>query len=196
MSESTERAWERLPKETTKAYELFNAYLELGPERSLEKLRVATGKKPSYLRQLQRWCSEWAWPERAAHYDDHLQEMKRERHEDVILRMSERHAAELSELQEVLMEPVRELAHRIKNARQDGRYFRNAKKAELGSFVKEAGRLLPNLVQSERLVRGVSTSAPGAPEVPSDRSALEAALAGLDDGSPPPEKPKQKAKAK
>lgn len=73
--------WERLEEETSRAYEAFSRYRDLGPLRSFEKLRKsytdATGK-PLYAsdRQFTTWSSRFSWVERATAYDDHLERIK------------------------------------------------------------------------------------------------------------------------
>lgn len=61
--------WGRLPKETTPAYEAFRAYLEMGPERSLELVARDFAKT---TRLMKYWSSTHKWVERAAAWDDHL----------------------------------------------------------------------------------------------------------------------------
>ncbi len=83
--------WERMPGESTKAYSVFCQYRDLGPERSLEKLRQKLAKSRSRA-TLTRWSSKYNWVERARAYDDYIDKKKRAEHEKAILKMVERHA--------------------------------------------------------------------------------------------------------
>lgn len=61
--------WDRQPKETTQAYEAFDLYRHMGPERSVIKVAQKCGK---YRSQIGRWSSKWSWVDRAAAWDQHL----------------------------------------------------------------------------------------------------------------------------
>jgi len=62
--------WDRRPDETDKAYHAFATYLDLGPDRSLEKTRLKLAKEsPGYVRTLKKWSAEREWVTRAGAYD-------------------------------------------------------------------------------------------------------------------------------
>lgn len=66
--------WHKQPKETSKAYQAFSTYLELGPSRSVDAAyRKAKGKQnvraPS---GWQHWYDLNTWRDRAEAYDQHL----------------------------------------------------------------------------------------------------------------------------
>jgi hypothetical protein len=46
------------------------AYVTMGPDRSLEKLRQKIGKNTSYTRQLAEWSSQYDWMATARAWDD------------------------------------------------------------------------------------------------------------------------------
>jgi len=83
--------WERQKNESSKAYAAFCVYRDLGPERSLEKVRQNLDKP-----RTRKWLGDWSvkhnWVERANAYDDYLERKKREEKEKAILEMAERHA--------------------------------------------------------------------------------------------------------
>lgn len=83
--------WDRLPNESGKAYAVFCVYRDLGPERSLEKLRRNLDK-PRSKKWLGEWSVKYNWVERAQAYDDYIERKKREEKENAILEMAERHA--------------------------------------------------------------------------------------------------------
>ena len=81
-------AWERLPNERSKGYELFCLYRDLGPSRSLEKCRQAYSLSLS-LRQLERYSAKYDWVARALAFSDHIFALRLQEHEKRILeRMS------------------------------------------------------------------------------------------------------------
>jgi len=66
--------WERLKVgrkyvETQNTFEAFQIYRDLGPARTLEKVRIKLGKSS---RILETWSSRYHWVDRCAEYDDHM----------------------------------------------------------------------------------------------------------------------------
>jgi hypothetical protein len=78
------KAWDRLPNERIKAYELFCLYRDLGPSRSLQKLRQ-TNALPLSLRQLERYSAKYDWVARAQAFSDYIFAIKLQEHEKRIL---------------------------------------------------------------------------------------------------------------
>ena len=73
-------AFEQQPEESAKAFAAFSMYLNLGPDRSLESVRVKCGKSS---RLIQRWSSRWRWSERVQAHDLYLATVEREATEAV-----------------------------------------------------------------------------------------------------------------
>lgn len=61
--------WQRQAGESDKAFEAFTYYRDLGPQRSLDKLRLVLPKNRALLG---RWSAKWAWVDRCTAYDDSL----------------------------------------------------------------------------------------------------------------------------
>ena len=72
---NTPEPWERREKESTKAYEAFCIYRDMGRERSLSK--VAEKLQKSYT-LIGRWSRENGWVDRAAKWDDEQDRIERE----------------------------------------------------------------------------------------------------------------------
>lgn len=66
----------RLPNEPVKAWNGFMCYRDLGPERTLNKVLIAFGKPPSYMRQLQYWSSDYEWVKRARAFDHYTESIQ------------------------------------------------------------------------------------------------------------------------
>jgi len=85
--------YDRQPGETTKAYEAFTVYRDLGMGRTLERVSATLQKS---VTMLGRWSSQYRWIERAAAYDDYIEAQARKKNErDAIRRkadMLKRHA--------------------------------------------------------------------------------------------------------
>ena len=67
--------FEQQAKESAKAFAAFTAYLGMGPERSLDAVRLKCGK---CARLIQRWSSQWRWTERVGAHAAHLAVIERE----------------------------------------------------------------------------------------------------------------------
>ena len=65
--------WERQPREGEEAYAAFLAYRDLGPGRTHEATRKRLGKRPGYLKPIERWSALRDWRRRAGAWDAHLQ---------------------------------------------------------------------------------------------------------------------------
>lgn len=100
--------WERLPNESSKAYQAFCIYRDLGVERSLEKVAQNRGK-PGSKSWLNTWSTKYHWVERAQAYDDYLEQEKRKEQEKAILEMVERHTKEAMALQQKALERLKSL---------------------------------------------------------------------------------------
>lgn len=61
------KPWERRPEESTKAFEAFCIYRDMGRERSLSKVAEKLQKSETLMG---RWSRTYDWVERAADWDD------------------------------------------------------------------------------------------------------------------------------
>jgi hypothetical protein len=91
--------WDRLENEPERAYRAFESFLRLpsGERTLIAAYRQHVGNpdaaKPSDT--WSGWSSQFAWHERAAAYDDHLESVRREAHEQVIKEEAKRQAREI-----------------------------------------------------------------------------------------------------
>ena len=83
--------WERLEDETSKAYQWFCNYRDLGPERSLVKVAQNAGKGKNYKVQLERWSLKYDWVCRCEAYDTYLEGERRSAQENEILKTAREH---------------------------------------------------------------------------------------------------------
>jgi hypothetical protein len=77
-------AWDRLPNERSKAYELFCLYRDMGPSRSLQKLRQTYSLSLS-LRQLERYSARYDRVKRAQAFSDRIFALELNEREKCIL---------------------------------------------------------------------------------------------------------------
>lgn len=88
MDVTDRKPWERIDGETSRAWEGFVSYRDMGPERSLSKVARQLSKSKQLL---QRWSSRWLWVMRVRAWDDHMDERLRQAHEDEVIAMRKRH---------------------------------------------------------------------------------------------------------
>lgn len=71
----SDKSWERQPKEGIQAFEAFCKYLELGEERSINRVAQELHKSHALIG---RWSATWDWQERVREYeaDQRLNELK------------------------------------------------------------------------------------------------------------------------
>lgn len=81
--------WERQPEETTKAFEAFRVYRDLGAERSIAKAGKQLGKNRV---TLEGWSSKFNWVERVAAWDAEQDRIARQQQLKEIKAMRNRHA--------------------------------------------------------------------------------------------------------
>lgn len=81
--------WERQHGETSKAYEAFCVYRDLGPNRSIAKAGQSLGKNKVTLEQ---WSRKYEWVKRVSAWDTEQDRVAREAQLDEIKKMRKRHA--------------------------------------------------------------------------------------------------------
>jgi len=90
--------WQRQPSERSKAFSLFCMYRDLGPERSLEKLRQSGGIATVSKRNLELYSAKHDWVKRAQAYDDHLLNETQKAFEKRILKFKDQRSKEALEI--------------------------------------------------------------------------------------------------
>jgi len=99
METQKRELWDRLENESERAYRAFESFLSLpsGERTLLAAYRHHVGN-PDAVKPSDTWCgwcSEFAWRERAAAYDDHLASLRREAYERAIEEEAGRQAREV-----------------------------------------------------------------------------------------------------
>jgi hypothetical protein len=80
--------WERRADETSVAYEAFRAYLELGSERSSERVGKMLGKSHTLMT---RWCARHEWVARSRAWDSISANAAAESYAQRAARIAEQH---------------------------------------------------------------------------------------------------------
>jgi len=153
-------AFEQQPKETGKAFGAFSLYLNMGPERSLEGVRVKCGKSS---RLIQRWSSRWKWTERVEAHTAYLATVEREAVE-VVARGK---AAEWAKRQQALLEEEWAVHEECIRAGREAlkRFYERGKGATLGDIARmfaegsRLGRLASGLATDKTELTGADGGA-------------------------------------
>lgn len=102
--------WDKQQGETATAFSWFARYRDLGPERSLKKVREMAGKGPGYVRRLERWSVQHNWVARAAEWDMHLDRLVQQQQIDAVLAMRERQLRLAAALQAKVIERLQKMS--------------------------------------------------------------------------------------
>jgi hypothetical protein len=143
MTDDEKQVWDRQPRETSRAYELFCAYRDLGTERSLRKLKQGTNGAPN-VNRLKRLSARWKWVERCQAYDDYLEQQDRLQQEKERREMRKRHAKIAVLGQNIAVKGLEKLLARVQED-------------EKAVAPADLTRLFDTSVKVERLSRGEPT---------------------------------------
>jgi hypothetical protein len=71
------KPWDYLPElDTSKSYEAFKEYRDMGLSRSLDKVRQLLSKAAGYVGQLERWSRTHFWPARVQAFDQYIDQQQ------------------------------------------------------------------------------------------------------------------------
>lgn len=98
MSKRTEQEalWEQQPGESSKAFEAFATYRDMGTERSIRKVAQQLNKSNALIA---RWSKSYGWPERVRAYDRELDRQARAQAVRSVRQMTDRHIRIAMQLQ-------------------------------------------------------------------------------------------------
>lgn len=70
-------SWERLPGESSKAFDAFRVYRDMGPDRTMPRAVAILGRPVGYIRGMEDWSRQYHWTDRCKRYDDYLERKMR-----------------------------------------------------------------------------------------------------------------------
>lgn len=157
------RPWEKQYGESAKAFGAFTVYRDLAPaDRSLREVGIRLKRSSS---MIERWSAAFQWVRRVGAWDSEVDRIRRERQLDQVRQMADRHAAKLIALQEVVSYPTNLFLQKLQAARKSGDaaligqfQLDHLDPSQLLAMATGAARVMPALIQSERLVRGEPTA--------------------------------------
>jgi hypothetical protein len=146
---STVTEFDRLEKESAKAYEAFALYRDLPPsERSLVAVSERLGKQ---LSMFKRWSAQFQWVKRATAWDTHQDRIRRTRLAAEREKTRERQSNNNRIASQALMAPILALAKRAQ-AKPDT--FANVPAAELTKLAALSAKALTAIHRDERSEEG------------------------------------------
>ncbi len=141
--------WERQYRESTKAFEAFALYRDMGADRSLSKVEEKLEKSHTLIG---RWSSRWKWVDRTLAWDGRIDEEKRNSQMEAIAQMTERHA----HLAEAGLAAIRKISIEFIERVQKGSLDKeNVSDDELRAIFMTAMTKMEPLTRVERQARGL-----------------------------------------
>jgi hypothetical protein len=120
--------------------------------------------RPPSISQLEGWSSRHRWLDRAGAWWAELDRQKREEQKTELLQMAKRHAsvlgahtATLSRPAEMFLRRLQKLEKQARGRGEDADPFADMGDAEVFRLAIQAAKVLPQVIQAERLARGLST---------------------------------------
>ncbi|USK72669.1 hypothetical protein [Peribacillus asahii] len=106
MAKAKKQPYERQEGESTKAFEAFSIYRDMGIERSLAKVGQQLEKSTTLL---SRWSSKWNWVERVRAFDDEMDRKALIQQEKKRKDMAKRHANYATVFQQKVLERLQSM---------------------------------------------------------------------------------------
>jgi hypothetical protein len=136
MPQNGTEPWERQKGESTKAFEAFSIYRDMGPERSLRKVADQLGKSRALI---ERWSRLWKWVERTREYDNDLEKKAHAKAVKAVQDMTDRHIKIAMQLQAKALNALQQLPVQDMTAKEILSFLTEATKLERSGRVEEAG---------------------------------------------------------
>ena len=102
----SQKVWSRLKSDTSKSFEAFTIYRDMGKERTLERVSKELNKS---MTLIGRWSSRHNWKERAKEYDKYLDSIKQKEKEEEIIRTLRNHTSISRAIQAKIVEKLDEM---------------------------------------------------------------------------------------
>lgn len=145
----------RLPDETEKAFRAFSIYLDLGEERTRERVAEIMGHKS--VRMTAHWSVQWRWGERVKLWTDAAQAVQADAFVDELEKLGRKHAQAASATLTAMLQPITDLQQRMKEAKERGEAVRFGSNVELMRLIIQIAPALKTVVEVERLAHGQHT---------------------------------------
>lgn len=143
----TKQLWERLEKESAKAYSYFCFYRDLGSERTTQKVHKKFTKTEDYFRQL---SAQHNWVERVKTYDDYLELKIRKANEKELVATSESLLNTVNKMLDLYTIPLEAIEKKLRAKNETG--FEGITIKEIMTWVAQNGSPMDKLVKIKMLL--------------------------------------------
>jgi len=144
--------WAQLPDESRHNMDMFQAYLDLGPNRTLAAVARQFGVTST---AITRPSSKFAWKDRARAFDAHLDRVYRAQLDQATRDMADRHASSMAQGLSVLAAPFVALQQRMDDDPEFITSLSNTSARRLLDLAFKAARVMPPMMGAERVARGL-----------------------------------------
>jgi len=149
--------WERATAEDADEYAAFLVYRDMGPFlRSVNGTQAIVGNYR--FPNLSIVAARNKWKLRAELWDQEVQRLRQVASERAIIEMAERHAIQMRAASDVLMMPINALMKRHKDNPTELSTFVGVDNEQLAKMATDSAKVLPRLIQTERLINGLTTT--------------------------------------
>lgn len=123
--------WEQQAGETSKSFNAFQAFRDLGPLRTVrDAMKVVLGAVDPAAVNWSRWRTENQWDARAIAYDRHLDRIRQREHVKKVTEMTSRHAQISEAMQRKVVDRLKEIKAQELRPIDMIRWFETAVKIE------------------------------------------------------------------
>jgi len=155
-NEIINEAWERLPEESSKAYNAFETYLKMGYKRSLNKLCMVLGIK--YPTHLLEWKKKFKWDDRILAYENEQSKHKLLADIELYKSITEKQLSLAANLKQLIGIPLIIITERLKsNATEKSKAIQDFEKlstVDLYKLIIDSTKFIDVIVKIERLALG------------------------------------------
>lgn len=137
--------WTRLKRETSKAYESFEIYRDMGTKRSIEKVGERLGKNPIALARLSK---KYEWVKRTNEYDAYIGQREGDARMEANIKMDQRHA----DLARTYQEVAYKMLETFEKLMLDGKY--DMHDMVFSKYVVQSLKIFKEAVAIERVSLG------------------------------------------
>lgn len=155
-NEIINEAWERLPEESSKAYNAFETYLKMGYKRSLNKLCMVLGIK--YPTHLLEWKKKFKWDDRILAYENEQSKHKLLADIELYKSITEKQLSMAANLKQLIGIPLIIITERLKSVSNEKskaiQDFDKLSTVDLYKLIIDSTKFIDVIVKIERLALG------------------------------------------
>lgn len=154
LPDAYRQPWDRLPDETPAAWKAFQIYRDMGTARTMVGVAKQLGHHPM---TVQKRAKKFDWANRVRLMDEHDDRLYQLERVHAIREMADRHGEQIVEMVDALLVPFKAIMLRLEQDPDAVQDLSEKQFSKLIDMATRAGRLVPGLMNAERLARGMPT---------------------------------------